>query len=155
MTVRQLSLNDEPTLTAILHVQRAAYRIEANRIGFDRIPPLIETKDELRSSAETFYGCFVNDALAGIIAIEYEDQVLVIARLAVHPDYFRRGIARQLLAHVETRAQPDQVIHVSTGMLNAPARTFYEQHGFTRIEDREVVEGLWITEYEKQIIKKE
>jgi ribosomal protein S18 acetylase RimI-like enzyme len=36
---------------------------------------------------------------------------------------------------------------VSTGRGNGPARALYERLGFSHVNDREVIPGLWVTQY--------
>jgi ribosomal protein S18 acetylase RimI-like enzyme len=51
------------------------------------------------------------------------------------------------VAELLGRAAGRHVI-VSTGRDNGPARTLYEKLGFTKVEDVEVIPGLWTTRYE-------
>jgi ribosomal protein S18 acetylase RimI-like enzyme len=150
--IRQLDLNNDTEVVRILEIQQAAYQVEAELIGFDEIPPLFDTPELLRESHETFYGCFVDGTLAGIIATEYETEVLVISRLGVHPDYFRRGVATALLNYVETLPSSARCLRVSTGTINAPARQLYERHGFIKIGEHQIAIGVTMTDYEKWIM---
>lgn len=50
----KLDLQDEDTLRSLWSLQHKAYRLEAELIGFDSIPPLLETRDTLRSCGEDF-----------------------------------------------------------------------------------------------------
>ena len=52
--VERLDLSDVETAVQVLQVQRAAYRVEAELIGFDGIPPLHESYEELIVSSMTF-----------------------------------------------------------------------------------------------------
>lgn len=129
-----------------LEIQRRAYQIEADLIGFAGIPPLHESLEELRQSQETFLGYFVADTLAGFVSYELLDDVLDINRLVVHPDYFRRGIGQALIRSLDGLAPK---IIVSTGAGNQPARKLYENLGFRLIEEIELPVGLVIARYEK------
>jgi ribosomal protein S18 acetylase RimI-like enzyme len=133
--IRQLDVMDKKIATNILDVQMPAYRVEASIIGFDEIPPLSDTIDTLQMSKETFYGYYEMDVLVGVIGIQLFEQMLDIHRLVVHPDYFRRGIGRELLAFVvkEFENQVTQ-IQVHTGTKNYPAKNLYNRFGFKEVE---------------------
>lgn len=50
------SLEDDDIVSQIWRLQHVAYRLEAELIGFDEIPPLMDTLDTLRSCGESFMG---------------------------------------------------------------------------------------------------
>lgn len=153
--IQQLNLDDEAVVTRLLIIQQTAYRIEADLIGFDDIPPLHDTPETLRATTETFYGFWVDDVLAGAIAVEIltANDTLDICRMMVHPDYFRRGIATSLLNYAEAITIESGLsrLIVSTGTLNGPARQLYERHGFLVHDTVSIGEGVTLTQYEKQL----
>ena len=57
---------DESTAKAIQSIQRPAYRIEAELMGFDGIPHITETVEEIQQSSEIFLG-FTEGYLKGFI----------------------------------------------------------------------------------------
>lgn len=146
--IKSLDFSDSTLAQRALDIQKLAYRIEADLIGFEGIPPLHETLEDLRQSSETFLGYFVEDVLAGMISYSIEDTALDIGRLVVHPDYFRRGIGQALVRHVESLAGIEKWI-VSTGALNHPARKLYENLGFHCTGEVMLAEGVAIALYEK------
>jgi ribosomal protein S18 acetylase RimI-like enzyme len=149
MRVETLNLQDEATARRVLAIQHAAYAIEAELIGTTKIPPLNDTLNTLQASDEIFYGAWIEDEIAGIVACTYEDGTLDICRMAVHPDYFRRGIARALLTFVQTAYPEATRAIVSTGARNEPAKTLYVRDGFTHTGDQEVETGVWLSFFEK------
>ena len=44
--LRSIDLADVAVAARVVEIQQAAYRVEADMIGFDRIPPLLETIDD-------------------------------------------------------------------------------------------------------------
>ena len=148
--LKQLNTKDKTTAQTILTIQHLAYRIEADLIGFNGIPPLHETIDDILNSEETFIGYYVEDVLAGALSYSVDDAILDIGRLIVHPDYFRRGIAKKLVQSVDT-VEGIQKIIVSTGALNHPARRLYEKLGYKLVEEIMLPEGVEIACYEKPL----
>ncbi len=148
--IRQLQMSDDATLDQLWNLQQAAYRIEADMIGFDKIPPLLETVDDLRRTSEIFFGWWEGQQLAGAVSIEMIGPVVMdICRLMVRPDYFRRGIGAGLLSHV--LHMPDVHTHrIATGVRNIPALTLYEREGFQYVRDEEIAPGVWLRHLERK-----
>ncbi|MEV0198383.1 GNAT family N-acetyltransferase [Nonomuraea sp. NPDC050691] len=147
MLISDISPHHHPFGQELLDLQHAAYAVEAELIGDDRIPPLHETLDALRSEPLTWLGAFDDDGrLVGAVAWEETSDEVDVNRLVVHPGAHRRGIGRALVEQVVARAAGRRVI-VSTGRDNAPARSLYERLGFEAQGEREVIPGLWIAGY--------
>lgn len=138
---------DEATARRLVEVQRAAYEVEARLLGDDRIPPLGETVEDLRRAPLLWVGAYDDDEdLVAGIAWTVEPEGLDVARLVVAPAAHRRGFGSALVRHVLSLAGGRPVV-VSTGRDNGPARALYERLGFRRLDDVEVVPGLWVTRY--------
>jgi ribosomal protein S18 acetylase RimI-like enzyme len=147
--IQPLDLSNVLTALQVFGLQKLAYTVEANLIGRSDIPPLLETLQELQSSAETFYGYFKDQVLAAAISYKHDEEVLDIYRLMVHPDYFRQGLAGLLLEFIETQEPQCSHIVVATGSLNTPAIGFYKSRGFREVSSYEVTAGFSITTFEK------
>jgi len=148
--IKTLNFTDDTMLDRALLIQKVAYRIEADLIGFDGIPALYESKNDLRHSAEIFVGYFADDILAAVLSYSQLGEVLDIGRLVVHPDFFRQGIARALVQYVETIANVRRIT-VSTGAKNHPARKLYEKLGYQLLETVTLDAGVTIAQYEKNL----
>lgn len=146
--IREIELNDVMAAAEVLDLQKKSYKIEADLIGTDEIPPLKETFEQLQNCGEIFIGYYIEGLLAGSVSFKKEGKVLDIHRMMVHPDYFRRGIAGKLLAEIER--QDCQEIIVSTGAANTPAIKLYEKLGFVRQHDSVVGNGLVIANLKKE-----
>ena len=144
----QLPHQERETAEQIRGVQIPAYRVEAELIGFDGIPALQETAEQLMQSRETFYGSFADGELAGVIAFEQGEGRVQITRLVVHPNHFRRGIAGALLHYVLALHGEAQRVVVHTGAKNRPAIHLYEKYGFVLTGEREVAPGFYLAELE-------
>lgn len=150
-SILKLNLQDEITVNELWSLQHKAYRLEAELIGFQEIPPLMETREMLSRSGETFFGCFDEDEeLMGAIAVEEESPgQLTITRMMVSPDYFRRGIASLLLNYVFEHYARMKLYIVSTGKLNMPAVSLYKKHGFLPTLTEEVAPGVELIEFHR------
>lgn len=65
---------------------------------------------------------------------------------------FRRGIGKTLVQFVEQVEDGIETIIVSTGAKNVPAKRLYTQLGFVEKKEEEVIPGLIISLFEKNII---
>ncbi len=147
LEVRALDLSDRALLERLHRVQRDAYSAEADLLGDDRIPPLGETVDDLAQAELSWLGGFRGE-LVGALAWTATADAVDIERLVVDPKAFRSGVGRALVELILLHAA-ERTVTVATGRLNQPARSLYERLGFEHLGDREVVEGLWISEYHR------
>ncbi|MDF2841275.1 MAG: N-acetyltransferase, partial [Clostridia bacterium] len=122
---------------------------EAELIGFMQIPPLLESPNDIMNDEEIYIGYYVGDDLAGIVAYTIEKEVLDICKVAVHPDFFKRGIATQLIRYLE--AMGIKKLIVSTGKKNRPAVNLYTSLGFIKTKESEVAKDVFIVGFEKQL----
>ena len=120
--LRRIDLNDDDVAARVVEIQHAAYRIEADLIGFDGIPPLHETVADVRRHDLCWLGSWENEDMAAIIAWTEANGVCEIDRLAVHPNFMRHGHGRALISPLLRH----QLVVVSTGTANIPARRLYE-----------------------------
>lgn len=146
--IKELEINNPKVAEEIVALQKASYRIEADIIGFDLIPPLLETVEDIYESKEVYIGYYEDSVLAGIISYIVENDVLDIYKVAVHPSFFKRGIATKLLQYVE-QVQGIDRITVSTGLKNTPAVNLYTQMGYKELQRCEVEKGVHIVSFEK------
>lgn len=145
---RQIHLHEITECAGVLDLQRKSYKVEADLIGTDEIPPLKETFEQLQECGETFIGYYIDGRLAGAVSYKKEEgNVMDIHRMMVHPNFFRRGIARKLINQLEQISYSE--IIVSTGAANTPAVKLYEKLGFERQKDSVVGDGLLIANFKK------
>lgn len=150
--IRPLDLSDLLVTEELYHLQQAAYRVEAEKIGFDELPPLLETFEELSSCDETFLGWFAEDRLIGAVSYTANNQTVTICRLVVDPEYFRQGVGMKLLAAAEQKNAGAALFQVSTGRDNDPAVTLYLSSGYHWERDLEVAPGITISFFRKNVL---
>ena len=140
--IRRLDLSDPDTLRGLWELQRAAYAVEAALIGFDGIPPLHESLEDLRACGESFLG---TEGLTGAVSwVRLDDGTLDICRLVVRPAAHRSGIATALLDALDDLEPSDRAV-VSTGTANLPAMALYRRRGFVPTGLRELAPGVTMT----------
>jgi GNAT superfamily N-acetyltransferase len=149
LPVVRLDHRDHRVAEALVGLQRASYRIEAELIGDDTIPPLHESVDALAALDLTFLAITERDG-EPVAALGYQvaDGVLDIDRLAVHPRRFRHGLGRRLVEAVLERVPHERAV-VSTGQGNHPARRLYERVGFVHLDDLAATPTLVVSRYER------
>jgi ribosomal protein S18 acetylase RimI-like enzyme len=146
-----IQISDTRAASQIFELQSLSYRVEADLIGSDLIPGLFENLEQLQNCGETFYGFFEAQILCGAISFKLEHQTLDVHRLVVHPNHFRKGIAKKLLEFVLKLELNVERCIVQTGALNFPAIGLYQKMGFLELEQREVAPDLWICKLEKTL----
>lgn len=151
--IKRLDTKDSKTAEQIVDLQKRSYIMEAELIGFYDIPPLKDTTDAIIQCDEVFYGYYEDDMLAALISYKLEEGLLDIYRVAVHPEYFRKGIARQMIEFIENMNKGIERIIVSTGLKNQPAVSLYLKLGFRKLDEVEVAEGIYIVTLEKQGVR--
>jgi SAM-dependent methyltransferase len=144
--IELLDLAVDGVAAEVLTLQHAAYRVEAELIGDDRIPPLHETLDELLAATDLQWrGIHIDERIVAAMAVTGVGRQCDIDRLIVDPAYARQGLGRSLVEAVLHHS----VVTVATGALNMPAKALYESLGFRVVRDLEVLPGLSITEFER------
>ena len=142
--IRSLNQKKSATAEQILNLSLQAYRIESDLIGGFDIPPLHETLDEIQTSKSRFYGCYREALLAGVIELDGEAEV-TINRLVVNPQFFKQGVATELLDYAKRTAGR---LSVSTASGNLPAVNLYLKSGFYLVSTRDVPPGLTLSTFE-------
>ncbi|NMP32006.1 GNAT family N-acetyltransferase [Thalassotalea sp. M1531] len=131
--INELDNSNVDVANQIFTVFQNSYQIEAQLIGVSEFPPLSRTLNEIMNSATRFYGCYENSCLAGVIEIAIKDKRLEIDSLTVDPNYFKKGIASQLIGYAFDFFDFTEAI-VETAVANEPAIKLYKKHGFVEFK---------------------
>lgn len=143
--IEPLDLADPATAADVLRMQRAAYRVEAELIGFDGIPPLHESPEELIAAPLEWKGIRAGGRVVAAIAVTGVGDHCDVDRLIVDPSAHRRGLGRRLMQSVLMH----RLVTVSTGEANDPAVSLYESLGFRRVGRREIAPCVWTVQFEQ------
>jgi ribosomal protein S18 acetylase RimI-like enzyme len=125
----------------IYTIFQASYRIEAGLVGSDDFPPLRRSASDIRSSSSQFLGERIGVDLASVVEFSQSGDDLSIDSLVVHPQYFRRGLAGQILRSLLANYQWKNA-DVETAAANMPALVLYEKMGFTESKRWQTVDGI-------------
>jgi ribosomal protein S18 acetylase RimI-like enzyme len=145
--LQELDLSDDVVATAVHRIGLRAYAVEAALIGFEGIPALSETLDEMQARPLRWLGALGPGGLpVAFLAWQHTEDGVDIDRLCVDPAWFRRGLATLLLDRVLARAD---VVTVATAAANVPAIALYECRGFEHDGTVEPEPGLLITRFRR------
>jgi GNAT superfamily N-acetyltransferase len=128
----------------LLRLQHAAYRLEAELVGDDRIPPMQDDDVTLPAWRGRYLVAWRGVELLGAIAWRDHGDHLDVDRLMVEPSAHRQGVGTALLRAVLDRAD-GRPVQAATGRDNDPALALYARLGFEAQGDEQVPPGLWIT----------
>ncbi|WP_424961901.1 GNAT family N-acetyltransferase [Ekhidna sp.] len=138
--IRKLDHKNQEIAIQIRGVFQASYAIEAKLLDAeDNFPPLKRPLSAFIHADTEFFGHFEDERIAGVIEVKSDRDCTHIQSLVVHPDFFRKGIASQLIYYLFTHFDSD-VYTVETGAKNEPAIALYERFGFTLVKK-------WMTEF--------
>lgn len=139
MTIQKLTHNTPATAKEILQLQKTAYAIEAELIGFSDLPPIKNTVDSIMHSEEQFIGYIEDHKILGVLSYKEEEGFIDIHRLMVNPSSFRKGIAQALLSYLFENSSPSPYpFIVQTGTQNTPAINLYEKNHFQTVQEIEI-----------------
>jgi GNAT superfamily N-acetyltransferase len=130
----------EDEAAAILAVQKAAYRAEAELNQDWTIPPLTQTLEEMGADIRTLAVLTARSGgrCVGSVRARLDGEVCHVGRLIVDPDWQGRGIGSRLLAGIQDRFPQAREFTLFTGARSAANLAFYEKRGY-RITRRERV----------------
>jgi ribosomal protein S18 acetylase RimI-like enzyme len=136
------------TARAIVALQKPSYAVEAALIGYDQMPGLIESPEDVAVLDLTMLGAFDEGQLAGILGYQRIGDVVDLDRVAVSTTHFRRGIGRSLLEALHEREITAIRFEVSTGSANPGAIALYTGAGYRPVQE-ESLAGINIVHFER------
>ncbi|WP_432535741.1 GNAT family N-acetyltransferase [Kineococcus arenarius] len=149
ITIRSLTPRDAGEL---LTLQRAAYVSEAQLYDDPRLPPLLETHQDLLEALSHGHGYAAvhGQRLVGAVRVHEHDSRLDISRLAVTPDLQGRGIGSRLLQAAED-ASHARIAALFTGHRSAANLRLYHRHGYTETHREPLSAGITLVHLAKQL----
>lgn len=139
--VRILDHENQQIAETMHRIFQVSYAVEARLLDAKDFPPLKRTVNDLMESDTSFFGYWQNEILAAVIEIEPFPSVFHICSLVVDPQYFRQGIAKNLI-NFTFKLLAGNRITVETGLANRPAIALYESFGFKEVKQYETDHGI-------------
>jgi len=146
--IEKLNQQDISISNKIRAVFQVSYAIEAKLLNAKEFPPLKRPLDSFVKSTNAFYGFWKHNELAAVVEIKEETNSTLIQSLVVNPNFFRQGIARQLIDFVFEKFS-SKIINVETGLDNEPAIKLYESFGFKETLQYDTDIGIRKIRFEK------
>lgn len=134
MIIQQAVYDDLPE---ILDLQKFCYQENARRYNNFSIQPLTQTLEELQQTfADFIYLKIVEDErIVGSVRACKADNVCLILKLIVHPDYQNRGYGSMLLREIEGKFRRVSHYELFTGYRDEKNLHLYQKAGY--VLDRE------------------
>ena len=125
----------------IYDVFQLSYKVEARLVGVEDFPPLRRSAANIQSSSSHFLGQRIGINLAAVIEYTHGGEALSIDSVVVHPQYFRRGLASELLQYLLAKYQWQNAC-VETAAANIPALVLYQKLGFSESKRWKTADGI-------------
>ena len=101
----------ESDVLDLYRLQLLTFESEAEMIGSRMVPALMESEEEFKATFTQWHTYkLVDDGgrIIGGIRYQYDDGVVEVGRLMVHPNYRQQGLARKLLVFVDEQCSQDR-----------------------------------------------
>lgn len=137
MTIEPADAGD---LEEILALQKLAFQSEAQRYNDYALPPLTQTLEGIQADFErmVILKASIDGRIVGSARAYLEGDTCYVGRVVVHPDFWRRGIATQLMDAIESRFCQARRFELFTGHASTPALELYRKRGYTEFKRKEL-----------------
>jgi len=138
-------------LSEILQLQHLAFQSEAILLNNEKIPPLLQTLQELEeeySRGVILKAVDTEDKIVGSVRGHVERNTLYIGKLIVHPTVQNRGIGRKLLDEIE-RLYPRLRYEIFTSSKSSRTLKMYEKRGYRQFKEK-IISDIMIVYMEKE-----
>ena len=148
MNIVKASIEDA---SALLELQKLAYRSEAVLYNDFSIPPLVQTLEGLKKefSNKTVLKAVLDDQLVGSVRGWEKNATCFIERLVVHPDFQGRGIGTKLMNELEGRFPGARRFELFTGHKSEKNIRLYGKLGYRAFRQQRVHDNLGFIFMEK------
>ena len=144
VSIERANIENVPEIKQVLsETWRATYSLFLSQATINTVTSVWHSPDQLAAEIQNpriFFGVARTDhgAIIGLTTMgQLTDEMVVLSRLYVHPQYQRQGIGSQLLQAGITAFPTARTIRLEVEENNHSAYTFYHNHGFRETESKE------------------
>ena len=136
----------------ILALQRLAYRSEAEIYGDYRIPPLMQSLDDIRDefTCQLFLKVTLDGRINGSVRAFCEGGTCFIGRLIVHPDHRGKAVGTELMRRIERHYCDALRFELFTGHRSERNIRLYERLGYSICKKQQISDVLTLVFMEKR-----
>ncbi len=148
--IKKIPNNEIETAKKIRRVFQISYPIEAELLKATYFPPLHRKLEDFVNSINDFFGYYKDQELVAVIEIDHKKDSTHIQSLVVDPEFFRQGIAQELIEFVFNTYE-SELFTVETGAANGPASKLYRKLNFTEVKQYETDHGIRKVSFQKKM----
>ncbi len=141
-------------LSEILQLQYLAYQSEAKLNNNYRIPPLLQTLDEVQKEYQNgiiLKALDEDNKIIGSVRGHVKRNTLYIGKLIVHPDHRGKGIGTKLLQSIEV-TYPKLRYELFTSSKSKKNIRLYERLGYVRFTEKTFAPDSFLIYFEKNAV---
>ncbi|MFX1257354.1 MAG: GNAT family N-acetyltransferase [Promethearchaeota archaeon] len=148
MKIEHAQIEDLPE---ILELQNIAFRSQAMIYNDFKIPPLIQTLEEIRQDFlnQTYLKAVIDDKIIGSVRGYEEEGICYIGRLMVHPDFHNNGIGTKLMYKIEEFFNKTKRYELFTGHKSERNLYLYQKLGYNKFKMEKINNNLNMVYLEK------
>jgi GNAT superfamily N-acetyltransferase len=148
MQIEKANLTDAQEILAI---QKVAFQSQAKLYNNPRIPPLIETLDEVKAAfkTHTILKAIQNGKIIGSVRFLEKDDACFVGRLLVDPTFQNQGVGAKLLQHIERLCPTVGRFELFTGYKSEKSLHLYKKLGYREFKTGKDAEGVPLIFLEK------
>jgi len=138
-------------LTAILKLQKLAYRSEAELHNDFSIPPMTQTLEEIKKdfARQIFLKATDHNKIIGSVRAHASGETCYIGRLIVHPEFQNQGIGTRLMHEIEALFKDAKRFELFTGHKSKRNLYFYKTLGYKKFMVEKIHADLQLIYLEK------
>ena len=148
-----IKLSNVSDAEEILSLQKLAYRSEAEIYNDFKIPPLLQTLEEIKKDFENkfFLKAIGEGKIIGSVRAFEKEGTCFVGRLIVHPDFQNRGIGTKLINEIEKIFYTSERVELFTGDKSERNLYLYQKLGYKIFKTARMTDRTTIVFLEKQM----
>jgi ribosomal protein S18 acetylase RimI-like enzyme len=149
MIIEKATVSDAEELLAL---QKLAYRSEAEIYNDDRLPPLVQTLEDMKEEFKNqlFLEAVMDGRIIGSVRAYAKEGTCYIGRLVVHPDFQSRGIGTRLMNDIERSFCGCKRFELFTGDRSERNLYLYQKCGYRIFKTAKITDQTDIVYLEKK-----